>query len=109
MAKREVPMFLRTISDGEATGKVAELYEEERRRLGIVMTATSAWTVRPDLLPLFSTFFDGVKAGFTLSSRDWRLITFVAAVEARSTYCSTVYGSHLIADLGSREAVMAVR
>jgi uncharacterized peroxidase-related enzyme len=101
-------MFLKTIPEAEATGRVAELYAEERREIGIVMSGTACWTTRPDLLPLWSDFFAGVKAGFTLSMRDWRLITFIAAREVPSTYCVYVYAQRLVGDLGSKEAVAAV-
>jgi uncharacterized peroxidase-related enzyme len=40
--------------------------------------------------------------------REWRLITLIAAKHIPSTYCSYVYGQQLIADLGSKEAVLAV-
>jgi uncharacterized peroxidase-related enzyme len=101
-------MFVKTIDEADASGRVAEIYGEERRDMGLVMSATSCWTARPDLLPLFSDFFSGVKAGFTLSPRDWRLITFIAAKEVPSTYCVAVYAQRLVADLGSKEAVLAV-
>ena len=41
--------------------------------------------------------------------RCWRLITLVAAKHIPSTYCSYVYGKQLIADLGSKEAVLALQ
>lgn len=98
-------MFLKTIAEAEATGRIAEIYAEERHALGLVMSGTRCWTTRPDLLPLFEDFFGGVKAGFTLSPRDWRLITFIAAREVPSTYCVYVYAQRLAADLGSKDAV----
>lgn len=101
-------MFLKTIPEAEATGRVAEIYAAERREMGTLMSATVCWTTRPDLLPLWSDFFAGVKAGFTLSMRDWRLITFIAAREVPSTYCVFVYAQRLVGDLGSKEAVAAV-
>lgn len=102
-------MLLKTIAEAEAAGRVAEIYAEERKSLGMVMAATSCWTARPGLLPLYSDFLAGVKASFTLSMRDWRLITFIAALEIPSTYCATVYGRQLAADLGSKEAVLKLR
>jgi uncharacterized peroxidase-related enzyme len=101
-------MFIKTVADAEASGRIAEIYAAEREEIGLVMSATACWTARADLLPLFSDFFAGVKAGFTLSSRDWRLITFIVAREVPSTYCVTVYGRHLIGELESKEAVLAV-
>ncbi|OWJ63707.1 carboxymuconolactone decarboxylase family protein [Inquilinus limosus] len=101
-------MFLQTITEEDATGRVAESYAADRARLGFVMSATACWTARPDLLPAWETFYAQVKAGFSLSPRDWRLITFIAAKQVPSTYCSMVYGKMLVDDLGSRERVLAV-
>ncbi|NOJ48187.1 carboxymuconolactone decarboxylase family protein [Bradyrhizobium archetypum] len=102
-------MFLETIDETEATGRIAELYAAQKAQSGFVMSATRCWTARPDLLPIYQEFADKIRTGFSLSPRDWRLITFVAAKQVPSTYCSHVYGKQLLADLGSKEAVIAVR
>lgn len=102
-------MYLKTIRETDATGRVAEIYAKEKSALGFVMSATACWTARPDMLPVFEDFVGAVKANFSLSPRDWRLITFIAAQQVPSTYCSTVYGRHLLDDLGSKDAVMAVQ
>ncbi|WP_028346421.1 carboxymuconolactone decarboxylase family protein [Bradyrhizobium murdochi] len=102
-------MFLKTVDETEATGRIAELYAAQKAQSGFVMSATRCWTARPDLLPIYQEFADKIRTGFSLSSRDWRLITFVVAKQVPSTYCSHVYGKQLLADLGSKEAVMAVR
>ncbi|MGO4723994.1 MULTISPECIES: carboxymuconolactone decarboxylase family protein [unclassified Inquilinus] len=102
-------MFVKTIGEDEAKGWVAESYAADRSRLGFVMSATACWTARPDLLPAWEDFYTKVKAGFSLSSRDWRLITFIAARHVPSTYCSMVYGKMLVDDLGSKDRVLAVQ
>lgn len=102
-------MFLTTISDDEASGRTAEIYAAEREAMGFVMAATRCWTTRPDLLPLYEDFFEGVKANFSLPKRDWRLITLIAAKNVPSKYCSIVYGGQLVDDLGSAKQVIAVQ
>ena len=102
-------MFLRTVAEEEATGRVAEIYGKGKAGLGFVMDATKCFTARPDLLPIYTDFNDGIRAGFSLGLREWRLITLIAARDIPSTYCSHVYGKQLIGDLGSREAVLAVQ
>jgi uncharacterized peroxidase-related enzyme len=103
-----MPMFLKTVEEGEATGRIAEIYRDEQQSLGLVMEASKCWTARPDMLPVISDMFAGLKKEFSLSMRDWRLITLVAAVEVPSTYCVTVYGHNLIKELGSKELVLAI-
>jgi uncharacterized peroxidase-related enzyme len=101
-------MFVKTVAPDEATGPIAESYEKDKATFGFVMEATACWTARPDLLPVFEEFFGKVKAGFSLSPRDWRLITFIAAKHVPSTYCAQVYGRQLRQDLQSKDAVLAV-
>ncbi len=101
-------MFLKTVEESEAEGRIAEIYDEERRSLGLVMEASKCWTARPDMAPVISDMFAGLKKGFTLPMRDWRLITLIAAVEVPSTYCVTVYGHNLMKELGSKELVLAI-
>lgn len=101
-------MFLATIPAHEASGRIAEYYGRELVQAGFVMAATTCWTARRDLLPTWEDFFAKVQDGFTLPGRDWRLIMFVAAKHAPSTYISHVYAKRLLPDLGSKHAVLAV-
>lgn len=102
-------MYLKIISEDKATGRVAELFQAQKAQNGFVMAALQCWTARPDLLPIYTEFSDKIRAGFSLSPRDWRLITLIAAKHVPSTYCSHVYSKQLIADLGSKEAVLAAQ
>src|ERR1051325_4384192 len=97
----EATMYLETIAEEQATGQIAEIYREQKANFGFLMEADKCWTTRPDLLPLFEHFFQGIKAGFSLGMREWRLITLVAAKHVPSTYCSYVYGRLLVDTLGS--------
>jgi uncharacterized peroxidase-related enzyme len=102
-------MYLHTISEEAATGRVAEIYEAQKSQMGFIMSTAKSFTPRPDLLPIYTDFIDKVRAGFSLGLREWRLITLIAAKHIPSTYCSYVYGKQLVGDLGSKEAVMAVQ
>jgi uncharacterized peroxidase-related enzyme len=102
-------MFLRTVSLDEASGEIAEIYHHEIATRGFVMEATRCWTTRPEVLPLFERFSEGLKANFSLGLRGWRLITFIAAKQVPSTYCSHVYAGALTRELGSREQVLALQ
>lgn len=101
-------MFLKTVGPDEATGEVAAIYRSEIEAIGFLMEATRCWTTRPEILPLWEHFSDGVKANFSLGMRGWRLITFIAAKQVPSTYCSHVYARTLAKDLG-REQVLAIQ
>ncbi len=101
-------MFLETVAEEDATGAIAEVYRKEKAHAGFVPDSARCMTTRPDLLPLFDAFFDGVRGGFSLGAREWCLVTFIAAKHIRSTYCATVYSQRLTTLLGSKEAVLAI-
>jgi uncharacterized peroxidase-related enzyme len=102
-------MYLQTVEEEAATGRVAEIYQAQKAQMGFIMSTAKSFTPRPDLLPIYTDFIDKVRAGFSLGVREWRLITLIAAKHIPSTYCSYVYGKQLVGDLGSKEAVMAVQ
>ena len=101
--------FLRTISDDEATGKVAAIYQRQRETSGYVPDSTRVLTTRPDVLVAYTRFLETIRGGFTLPMRDWRLISLLAARHIPSTYCSLAYGKGLLGDLDSPDAVLAVQ
>lgn len=102
-------MFVKCISESEATGPVAEIYAKQKAQLGFVMSTAACMTPRPDLLPVYMDFVSKVRGGFSLGDRGWQLITFIAAKHVPSTYCSMVYGKQLIDVLGSKDKVLAVQ
>ena len=102
-------MYLQTVAEDEATGRIAEIYREQKKNFGFLMEADQCWTTRPDLLPIFETFFESIKKDFSLGLRNWRLISFAAAKHVPSSYCSHVYGRLLTKELGSKDAVIALR
>jgi uncharacterized peroxidase-related enzyme len=101
-------MFLKTVDPAAATGDIAEIYAKETASIGFVMEATRCWTSRPEVLPLYEAFTEGVKANFSLGLRGWRLITFIAAKQVPSTYCSHVYARSLARELGKAQ-VLAIQ
>jgi uncharacterized peroxidase-related enzyme len=102
-------MFLKTIAEDEATGRIAEIYAKQKAQMGFVMETAKCMTTRPDLLPVYMDFVAKARGGFSLGERGWKLITFIVAKHVPSTYCSMVYGQQLIEVLGSKDKVMAVQ
>ena len=102
-------MFLQTVGEKDATGAIAEVYAKEKAGVGFVPEAARCFSTRPDMPALFDTFFDGIKANFSLGGREWCLITFVAATHLRSTYCSQVYSHRMLALGESKETLLAIQ
>jgi uncharacterized peroxidase-related enzyme len=101
--------FLKTTTEEDATGDIAEIYAKESQQRGYVMDATKVMTTRPEILPAWEEFYSLVRGRFTLTSREWKLITLIAAKQIRSTYCSVVYGKALVDQLGSAEQVLEIQ
>ncbi len=59
-------MYLQTIREEAATGRVAEIYEAQKSQMGFIMSTAKSFTPRPDLLPIYTDFIDKVRAGFSL-------------------------------------------
>ncbi len=100
-------MYLRTISDDEATGEVAELFAAERATMGTVMEATRCWSARPDMLLPIERLLHQMRNDFSLGLLNFRLITFIAAKHVPSSYCSHVYFRSLSGMIG-RDQVLAI-
>jgi uncharacterized peroxidase-related enzyme len=100
--------WIRTVSEEEAAGPVRERYQEDLDRLGFVMEATKAWSVRPELTRAYFDFKLVVGATPGLTRRERWLINLVVADRIHSTYCTLAYAALLERDLGGPEGLYAV-
>lgn len=100
-------MYIKTVSDDEATGEIAELFKAERESMGMVMEATRCWSARPDMLVPIEHLLHQMRDNFSLGLVNFRLITFIAAKHVPSSYCSHVYFRSLSGMIG-RELALAV-
>ena len=101
-------MFIKTVEPSDATGEIAALYKAEILSMGQVMQATQCWSARPDVILPIENLLHQIRDGFSLGLLNFRLITFVVAVEVPSSYCSHVYFRSLSSELG-RDRVLAIR
>jgi hypothetical protein len=56
-------MFLKSIAQADASGPIAEIYAEERKELGLVMSATTCWTTEAKFDDDDETFREAVTVG----------------------------------------------
>lgn len=101
-------MYIKTVMPDEATGETAALYAQEVASMGRVMEATQCWSARPDILIPVENLLHQLRDGFSLGLLNFRLITFVAAQNIPSSYCSHVYFRSLSTMIG-REQALALR
>jgi uncharacterized peroxidase-related enzyme len=102
-------VFIGTIDEKDATGAIAEIYQDEAKALGFVMEGTRCWTALPHIAPMVEHLLHAARSNFSLGLVNWRLITLIAAKQIPSTYCSHVYSKLLVNDLGSKEKVFAIQ
>jgi uncharacterized peroxidase-related enzyme len=100
--------WIKTLSEDEVAGPLRQMYEADLARLGFVMEATRALSLKPDVAQAFETFTAAVKAASSLTPQERRLISLVVADRLGSTYCVLVYAIDVERDLGGLERVRAV-
>jgi uncharacterized peroxidase-related enzyme len=82
--------FIETVAPEDATGAVAELYEEDRASLGHVANYTRAFSLRPGVYRAWQALSGAVRG--TMDLRRYELATLAAATRLRSSYCSLAHG-----------------
>lgn len=100
--------WISTLNEDEVTGSLRQVYEAEVARLGFVMEATKALSIKPDLAHAFDTFTSAVKQSSSLTPQERRLISLLVADRLGSTYCVLVYAIDVERDLGGLDRVRAV-
>jgi uncharacterized peroxidase-related enzyme len=89
--------FIDTVSPDEASGAVAEFYEEDRAADGYVWNMTRAFSPRPEVLAAWQQLNAAVRADIDL--RRYELVTIAAARALRSSYCMLAHGRVLLDEL----------
>jgi uncharacterized peroxidase-related enzyme len=98
--------YIDVVSEGDARGPVAEMYEADRGNAGgdHVPNYTKALSARPDVYARWKALNGSIKANMDL--RRYELATWAAARRLRSTYCTVAHGTMLLGnDLISRDTL----
>jgi uncharacterized peroxidase-related enzyme len=85
--------YLDTVSEGEAVGEVADLYESERGRVGYLPNYVRVFSSRPGVYRAWRDLVQSVMSGADF--RRFELATLAAARRLRSSYCALAHGSVL--------------
>jgi uncharacterized peroxidase-related enzyme len=85
--------FIETITETEATGVVAELFEKDRADQGYISNYTRLFAHRPDVYAAWAQLNGSIKAAMGL--RRYELATVAAARTLKSSYCSLAHGRTL--------------
>lgn len=87
-------MFIQTISEEEAQGKLREIYEADRKSLGYVPDHAKVFSLRPEVLEAWRTFQGSIRRNLRL--RRYELVTLAAAMVLKCHYCLLAHGAILI-------------
>ena len=98
--------FISTKPEAEATGSVAELYQEAKAAFGFVPNLTKVFSHRPEVYHAFQALLASVKAG--MDARRYELVTLAAAQATHCSYCSLAHGSVLLRDHYSSEELQRI-
>ena len=96
-------MFIDSVPDGEATGDVAEYYEQQRKAWGFLPNYAAAFSTRPDVARAWNALNTTVREG--MDRRRFEIATIAASRALRSTYCTTAH-SMFLRDVCKDDATM---
>ena len=83
--------FIKIVPEDQASGLLAELYDEERADDGYVWNGTKAFSHRPEVRAGWDRFMGSISAN--MDHRRYELATLAAARRLRSSYCMLAHGS----------------
>ena len=87
-------MFIQTVSEAEAEGKLREIYEGDRTSMGYVPNHAKVFSLRPEVLEAWRAFQGSIRKNLRL--RPYELVTLAAAMALNCRYCLLAHGAILI-------------
>src|SRR4249919_3033561 len=98
--------FINVVSEEQATGALAAMYETDRQTFGYLPNLTKGFSLRPDVYAAWRQLNGAVKANMDL--RRYELATVAAAKRLRSSYCTLAHGSVLLDKFLSPDELAAI-
>lgn len=86
--------FIETVSESQATGAVADMYQRDREAYGELPNFTRAFSPRPGVYAAWRQLNEAIKAN--MEPRRYELATLAAARRIGSSYCTLAHGSILV-------------
>jgi uncharacterized peroxidase-related enzyme len=86
-------MFIRTIRESEAEGKLREIYEGDQKSLGYVPNHAKVFSLRPEVLESWRAFQGSIRKNLRL--RRYELVTLATAMALNCRYCLLAHGAIL--------------
>jgi uncharacterized peroxidase-related enzyme len=96
-------MFIETVPEAAARGRLADYYQHQRAAWGFLPNYAAAFSTRPDVAQAWNTLNVTVRDG--MDRRRFEIATIAAARALRSTYCTAAH-SKFLRDVCADEATM---
>jgi len=90
----EDQMYIQTIPEVLAEGKLRDIYEGDRKNMGYVPNYARVFSLRPDVLETWRAFQGSIRKNLHL--RTYELVTLAAAKALDCRYCLLAHGSILL-------------
>jgi len=87
-------MFIQTIPEAEAEGKLRTIYDGDIQSMGYVPDHAKVFSLRPDVLEAWRAFQGSIRKNLRL--RRYELVTLAAAMELKCRYCLLAHGAILL-------------
>ena len=87
-------MFIKTVSEEDAVGKLRDIYEGDRKSMGYVPNYAKVFSPRPDVLETWRAFQGSIRKNLKL--RRYELVTLAAAKALNCRYCVLAHGAILL-------------
>jgi uncharacterized peroxidase-related enzyme len=99
-------MFIDAVPEQDATGPVADYYQEQRASWGFLPNYAAAFSTRPDVAQAWNTL--GTTIRERMDRRRYEIATLAAARALRSTYCTVAHAKFLRDDCGDEAAMRSI-
>ena len=86
-------MFIQTIQEKDAEGKLRDIYDGDRKSLGYIPNHARVFSLRPEVLESWRAFQVSIRKNLRL--RSYELVTLAAAKALKCRYCLLAHGAIL--------------
>jgi uncharacterized peroxidase-related enzyme len=102
----EFHMFIKTVEEAEAEGRLREIYDGDRKSMGYVPNHAKVFSLRHEVLDTWRAFQGSIRKNLRL--RRYELVTLAAAMALNCRYCLLAHGAILIKNGFSVDQVRAI-
>jgi uncharacterized peroxidase-related enzyme len=99
-------VFIDAVPERDATGAVADYYEQQRAAWGFLPNYAAAFSTRPDVAEAWNTLNTTVREG--MDRRRFEIATIAAARALRSTYCTVAHAKFLRDECGDEATMRSI-